>query len=97
MYNRGDHFGGSKLSLVFVKGKSLKIGFSVSNKVGHAVVRNKLKRRLRAVCRVLAPTLEKAQIVIVAKPAAADMTYDDINKEVTRLFNKAKLFKNVTE
>ncbi len=91
VYNKGERTGGQKLSLVFVKGKSLKIGFSVSNKVGCAVKRNKLRRRMRAVCRSLVPRLVTAQIAIVAKTGAADMSFDELEKELKRLFGKAGL------
>lgn len=94
MYNKGERSGTGRFVLVFVKGKSLKIGFSVSNKVGCAVKRNKLKRRLRAVCRELTPFIDPAQIVIVARPAAADCTFDEIKSEIGRLFAKAKLIKD---
>ncbi len=96
VYNKGERLGTSKFGLVFVKGKSLKVGFSVNNKVGCAVTRNKLKRRLRAIVREFVPMLNSAQIVIVAKPAAAVCSFDEIKAEILRLFAKAKLIKDET-
>ena len=50
MYKKGETARGKHFTLVFVRGKDApRIGVSVGNKVGHAVVRNKLKRRIRAV------------------------------------------------
>ncbi len=47
-------------------------GFAVSRAVGGAVVRNRVKRRLRAVVAQLLPTLPAgARVVIRALPAAA--------------------------
>lgn len=93
VYNKGERFSCGILNIVFVKGKSLKIGFSVSNKVGHAVKRNKLRRRLRAIFRELAPSLNAAQIVVVAKPSAAEVSFDCLKNEVVRLLKKSALFK----
>ena len=94
VYNKGERVSGNALRLVFVKGKSLKIGFSVSNKVGHAVKRNKLKRRLRAVLRELTPRLNAAQIVLVASPSAVELSFIDLRREVERLLKRAALLKS---
>ena len=93
VYNKGERVGRGALNLVFVKGKSLKIGFSVSNKVGSAVERNKLKRRLRAICRESAPQLSTAQIVIVAKPEAKELSFETLRCEVERLLEKSSLLR----
>lgn len=95
VYNKGTRSGVGKLSLVFVKSKSLKIGFSVSNKVGCAVVRNKLRRRLRAICRSLIPCVSPVQAVIVARPEAAEMTFAQLEAAVKKLFSKAGLLNSL--
>jgi ribonuclease P protein component len=74
-----------------------RVGFSISKRVGNAVVRNLVKRRLREsvrrqVCR-LAPGWD---IVITARVPAGGATYDELNAEVCRLLERAKLLARET-
>ena len=47
VYRKGHSVAGRNLVLLHAPGRELKVGFSVSKKVGKAVTRNKVKRRLR--------------------------------------------------
>ena len=52
VYRKGGAVRGKYMTLIYVSGKETpRLGLSVNNKVGHAVVRNKLKRRMREVMR----------------------------------------------
>ena len=91
VYNQGERKSDRLLSLIFVRGKNLKIGFSVPNKIGKATVRNLLKRRLRAYVRGLIPSLSPAQVVISARPGAEAMGFVELGQAVRELFVRAKL------
>lgn len=53
-------------------GVAPRVGFVVSKAVGNAVTRNRVKRRLRHLCRPLVEELEDGTVVVVrALPAAA--------------------------
>ncbi len=73
----------SKHLVVFaVKGESdaMRLGLIVSKKVGGAVIRNKVKRRLRECFRTLSPELKKnaLDLVIIARHSAAEAHYFDL-------------------
>lgn len=73
----------------------LKIGFAINKKVGKAVVRNKIKRRLREICKENLKDIKKKNYVISAKIGAANLNFNQIKEEITFLFKKANLFLNM--
>lgn len=69
------------------EGKTL-LGLSISKKVGSAPVRNKIKRRFRAFCRMHSLSLRGYALVFVAKDSK-NLDYQMIEKEALRvLFSK---------
>ena len=69
-----------------------RIGFGVSRKVGNAVVRNRVRRRLRAIVRSLSSRLGRGVLlVITARPAAARATYQGLVLAVERALSRAGL------
>lgn len=66
----------------------VQVGFTVSKAVGNAVMRNRVKRRLRHLTREHLPALEgvsgRAALVVRALPASADATYADLGADLTR-------------
>jgi ribonuclease P protein component len=69
-----------------------RVGFSISKRVGAAVVRNLVKRRLReSIRRRLSRLAPGWDIVITARPAAAGATYGELDAELARLLERARL------
>ena len=91
VYRKGKRVASSDLVLIYTPAKSVRVGFSVSNKVGKAVVRNKVKRRLRAVTRLALPGLAGCQAIVAANPSAAGKDYSALSAQLMRLFERAGL------
>jgi ribonuclease P protein component len=62
--------------------------------VGKAVVRNRVRRRLRELLRSL-PIAEGHDLVITARPEAALAHFTDLRAELTLLLRRAKLLVDV--
>lgn len=60
------------------------VGITVNKSIGKAVVRNKLRRRLAAIVNdALAPSRRALRLVVVARPAAAQLAYAALHDELT--------------
>lgn len=70
-------------------GSTTRFGFIVSRAVGGAVTRNRVRRRLKAICRQrLLPQLPPSDIVIRALPASAEVPWDTLVEETVRAVRK---------
>lgn len=65
-------------------GPAPRFGFTVSKKVGNAVVRNRVRRRLRALVAALDPALvrEWHDYVLIARPAATDRSHRELKADL---------------
>ena len=98
LHAHGERIPEKKIKLNFVRSKSgVRIGFLVSNKIGHAVVRNKVKRRMRAIAREFTDKLCPCQAVFVVVPGVDKLSFDELKRQMTSCFNRAKLVKTHEE
>ena len=69
-----------------------RVGFTVSRKVGNAVVRNRARRRLRELARMLLPTqgIAGADHVFIARSREPEAPFDQLRAEVEQALGKAK-------
>lgn len=72
----------------------LRAGISVNNKIGKAVKRNKIKRRLRSALRSLLPQIKgKGQMVFMSRSKIVDATYQEILHDVKSVLLQTGLIK----
>ena len=77
----------------YVAAGPTRIGFSVSKRVGDAVTRNLVKRRLReAVRHRLAALYGGWDLVVTARPSAAGVRYPVLAAELDDLFTRAGMW-----
>jgi ribonuclease P protein component len=65
-----------------------RFGFAVGKRVGSAVTRNKVKRRLREAVRALG-SIGGWDVVVIARPMAAETDYAGLRRALTSLFRRA--------
>ena len=94
VYRKGAKASSRDLTLLFVKSQQKRVGFSVSKKVGCAVVRNRTKRRLRECIRPQLPELKSGLYVIVAHPSAAEKTFVQLQRSLELLLGKLSLVRS---
>ena len=91
VYKRGAAYRGKLFSVHAFPGGSgsARLGLSVSKKVGNAVQRSSIKRRLREIFRSKLPGIEgETDFVVSARPAAADASYDELAEEFEKALRK---------
>jgi ribonuclease P protein component len=72
-----------------------RVGISVSKKVGKSVIRSRVKRLIRESYRLNSIDLKKTyDFVFVARSAAKDKSYKEIEDSMKKLFKKAGLYNN---
>jgi ribonuclease P protein component len=73
-----------------------RFGLSVSKRVGNAVTRNRMKRLLREIMRVM-PLVPAWDIVFIVRPAAATADYNTLRISAEGLLSRAGLLKTEEE
>lgn len=90
--NKGRRIGGKFIVLIFTPSSILypRFGITVSKKCGHAVVRNKIKRRLRDILRHTKATVVPADYVLIARSEAAQASFEAFRDDVQALFERVE-------
>lgn len=93
VYRRGKSYPSGNLVLIYLKGRDLKIGFSVSGKVGNAVTRNRVRRILREDARRMRSRMKAGKYVFIARKSIVDAPHEAVTRELRRLLQRAGLLK----
>ena len=94
LHRKGESTANKTLVLVHAPSKyPLKVGFIVSKKVDNrAVIRNKVRRRLREVFRALIPYLkDNENYIVIARDTCKDANFEELANNLLHLIIKGDL------
>ena len=75
--------------------EGIRVGIVASRKVGNAVVRNRVRRRLREALRDLVrarpdgPGPQRGDLIVIARPEAAGADYHDLKRSLNRALERS--------
>ena len=71
---------------------AMRVGFTVTKKIGNAVVRNRMKRRLRALARELLPQrgVAGADHVLIGRAGGMERDFALLRAELTKALGKVQ-------
>lgn len=73
-------------------------GFAVGKRIGKAVVRNRVKRRLREVLRLRRDTVAAGwDVVLIARDPLTHVTFEQLDQAVAQLLRRAHLLRAENE
>ncbi len=78
------------------KHEGVHVGIVVSRKVGNAVTRNRVRRRLREALnqrmreQPLPPDVRGADLIVIARPSAAEAGYDALKRSLERALERSR-------
>lgn len=69
---------------------TIRVGFTVTKKIGNAVVRNRMKRRFRALAREILPDegIAGADHVLIGRAGGIERDYANLTAELKRALKK---------
>ena len=95
LYAKGKHAAAKTVAVYVLKNRektSNKLGITVSKKLGHAVQRNLVRRRIREIYRLHEGELRAGvDIVVVARTAAVEASYQELQRDLLYAFRKLGL------
>ena len=93
IYSRGKSFANKKLVVYYIKNsdEKLKIGISISKKVGKAVVRNRLRRLIKENIRLSKNIKTGYSMIFLARVGADDLDFQTMGSSINHLLKRCDL------
>ena len=76
--------------------ESVRVGFTVTRKVGNAVIRNRVRRRLRAAAAEIVPTHARQgfDLVLIGRAGTRNRRYEDLTADLTEALRRVGASRN---
>lgn len=99
IFNSGSNVANRKFVIYSLEKEQahFRVGLSVGKKLGNAVVRNSIKRKIRHVLMEFQDNLTRNDFVVIARKGVEDLDYHDIKKNLKHVLKLGKLYKDGIE
>ena len=91
VFNKGTRFYSKTLTLLILKSDSLKFGISLSKKHGKAVLRNRIKRLIRAAFKSYLGKISKNYYIVILPKVLQSYNFYNFEKDLGFLLKKGKI------
>ena len=93
IYSRGKSFANKKLVIYYIKNndEKLRVGISISKKVGKAVVRNRLRRLIKENIRLNQNLKSGYSMIFLARGGADDLDFNTMKSSINHLLKRCDL------
>lgn len=93
IYSRGKSFANKRLVIYYIKNndEKLRVGISISKKVGKAVVRNRLRRLIKENIRLNQNLKSGYSMIFLARVGADDLDFNTMKSSINHLLKRCDL------
>jgi ribonuclease P protein component len=96
VYKVGRNYWNRNLVLYVSKNKldNTRIGFTLTKKIGNAVTRNRVRRKMKEICRLNLNNMKQGyDLVFIAKKNTVNLSYDELEKSMIHILGISKILK----
>jgi ribonuclease P protein component len=93
IYRKGKSVSDKFLVLVMLRSNQMRVGVSVSKKIGNAVTRNRIRRLIKENFRIRMDHILPASYIVIARSASKDKTFWQIGECLDKLIVNMKAYR----
>lgn len=96
VYKHGKNYWNRQLTIYVYKNntETTRVGYTITKKIGNAVTRNKVRRRMKEIVRLNFENIDSGyDIIFIPKKNVVDLPYDKLEKSMIHVMTVGKIYK----